>query len=555
MAFREQILVRALIERPETARLMARVFDPCWLEDAPLQPVLQQIYDFTREKGTPPTISTLREIFRSRDESIYDNRLKQTLDELEGVQFSISDAIYEVDRAREVAITRSFSKMIQSERVREMQMRSDANPLLNEVREWMRSFEASTEAVEMNLKEAIEHLIRERSWDALDNVWIKSGIEIIDEWSGGGLQKAETGIILAPTGSGKSVLLLTIAWNIAKQLERNVLLISNELTMRQTAERFISKITGSPLSEVRNDPLRSYHGLERHWTAGTEKHLFLIEKIREFDTDWIEEVIAKYVSLYGWKPDVIVIDYMERMRPTVTGVRRDQSWNWLKYIGQDLSRLAKTGKYLVWTAAQLNRQGYDAPEPSLSHAQGSMMHLQEADFITIVRKIKNPDPTSRMDLLQFACRKARSARGDLNTVYVEADLSKLHITNRYRTDIVLNTEKAPPSHETFTVSEEEKEDQRDASESAKDDARDAASSSARKPLGNHIQVGGQEPESLLGDDPSETSTDARTTPGAPVRRGLQGDDDEDDSSPRRRYGNRKRNGRRGEVGSDPVPRE
>lgn len=437
MPFREKIFIKALTERPETARLMLRVFEPTWLMDAELQPVLHEINEFTKKNAIPPSVGTLREIFKKQDETYYDNRMKAVLDEVEDQAATASDILYECEQARSLAVTRSFGQLIHSEHIRALQEEGEAVELMEELRKWMRTFEGSGDSVEMNIKEAIDYLVKERAFEANESVWIKTGLPFIDEWCGGGLQKTETGIVLAPTGSGKSVILTIIAHNIAKQLERNVLLITNELTMRQEAERFLSRITGSPLQEVRMDPLHAYKGLERHWSAGMHKHLRLVEKLQEFDTDWIEGLIAKYVNMYGWRPDVIVIDFIERMRPTVRDVRRDQSWNWLKYIAQDLVRLAKRGRYLVWTAAQLNRAGYDAKaEPSLAHAQGSMMHLQEADFVAIMRKIKQTDPNSKMDLLQFAVRKARSAKADQSTIYVEADLSRMFITNNVRTELM-----------------------------------------------------------------------------------------------------------------------
>lgn len=436
MPFREKIFIKALTERPETARLMMRVFEPGWLDEAPLQPVLHEIYEFIKKTGIPPSVGTLREVFKKQNETFYENRMKLVLDELEAERPEPSDVLYEIEQARSIAVTRSFAELVYGERVRSLVEEGEAVELMEELNKWRRSFEGDGDAVEMNVKEAIDYLIQARAFEANENIWIRSGLPFLDEWCGGGLQKSETGMILAPTGQGKSVVLTVIAHNIAKQLERNVLLITNELTMRQEAERFLSRITGHALHEVRQDPLHACHGLERHWVSGMHKHLRLVEKLHEFDTDYIEGLVAKYVNLYGWKPDVIVIDYMERMRPTVSGVRRDQSWNWLKYVAQDIVRMAKRGPYLVWTAAQVNRSGYDnKAEMSLAHAQGSMMHLQEVDFVAIMRKMRQTDPTSKMDLLQFACRKARSAKADALTVYVEADLARMYITENIRTEV------------------------------------------------------------------------------------------------------------------------
>ena len=437
MSFREYVFVKALTERPENARMMSRVFQPSWLESAPLQPVLQAIYQFLTDKGVPPNISTLREIMRRRDEQFYANRMKAVLDQLEATEVEIPDALHELDLARDVAISRSLGELVQSESFRNMQAEHQGAEIVDSLKTWMRSFESQQDGVEMNLREAIDHLVAERSWNANENIWIKSGLPFLDEWCGGGLQKKEFGIVFAPTGQGKSVLLTIIAHNIAKQLERNVLYFSNELTMKEIAERYLSRITGERLDWVRQDPSLAYKGLDRHWVAGMHDRLRLVENLNDWSTDYIESVIGKYINLYGWKPDVIIVDYMERMVPTVARMNRENTWTWLKQIGQDLVRLAKKGDYLIWTACQTNRSGYNTNnEMSLEQAQGSIQHVQQADFVTMCRKVPHPDATRKLDMLQFACRKARSARADQPMLYVEADLRRMWISENVTTQLI-----------------------------------------------------------------------------------------------------------------------
>ena len=81
--FDEAIFIRALTERPESARSMSRTFEIEWLEIAEYRPILQSIFDFIKEKSIPPSISTLREIFKSKDKVRYENRFKEIFDQLD----------------------------------------------------------------------------------------------------------------------------------------------------------------------------------------------------------------------------------------------------------------------------------------------------------------------------------------------------------------------------------------------------------------------------------------------------------------------------------------
>src|SRR5262245_58885986 len=119
-----------MIERTETARIMARVFDPSWLEDAPLQPVLKAVQEFVQKNGVPPSVSTLREIFRKQDEAVYQNRMKDVLDDIEAQPAGVSDMLYECEQARNVAVTRSFQQLVFSEHFRLLQEEADASTLM-----------------------------------------------------------------------------------------------------------------------------------------------------------------------------------------------------------------------------------------------------------------------------------------------------------------------------------------------------------------------------------------------------------------------------------------
>ena len=434
--FDEGIFLRSLTERPESARQMSRTFEIDWLETAEYRPILQSVFDFIKEKSIPPSISTLRDIFKGKDKTRYENRFKEVFDQLEKLTPSQSDIIFHLDKAKEVAITRSLTNLVRSEHFQRLQEEHSGAEMIDEINKWKRLFEGQSRSVELDFKQAIDNLISERGWNLHEQQPIPVGIPFIDDWSGGGLRRKQLSILLAPSGHGKSQLLTIIAHNIAKQLDNKVLYISNELSMEEITERFLAKVTGTSLSKITVDPVAGYKGLARHWQAGLHNHLRLVEVLEEFDTDYIESLISKYINLYGWKPDVIVLDFMERMKPTVTGVRRDQSWNWLGYIAKDLVRLAKRGNYLIWTAGQINRGGYDAPEQSMSQAQGSIQHLQEAALVVAMRKISSTNikmESEEADILQFKPLKVRNAKASWDPIYVEARLGHLSITNKMRT--------------------------------------------------------------------------------------------------------------------------
>jgi hypothetical protein len=140
--------------------------------------------------------------------------------------------------------------------------------------------------------------------------------------------------------------------------------------------------------------------------------------------------MMKWVNLIGWKPDVLVLDFIERMKPCDSGYSRDRVWDWIGAIARDLSRFAKRHNILVWTAAQTNRSGYakeKGKQPlGLDMAQGSVKHLQEAAAIIGMRQEAINDDKIVMELADLKQRHSRRAH---RSVYLECDLGKMSITN------------------------------------------------------------------------------------------------------------------------------
>jgi hypothetical protein len=227
---------------------------------------------------------------------------------------------------------------------------------------------------------------------------------------------------------------MIMAQKMALLSEQRVLFISNELSMGEITERFGAIISGNDINTVIHEPTVIRAGLEKLTKYGFHDRLWLAEVNREISSDDIEGMVARYINLYGWKPDVVVIDFMERMRPTITGHKRDETWNWYGAIAQDLIRMAKRGNMLVWTAGQTNRGGMNTKtEQSMTQAQGSIKHLQECSAVISMRQRSDFDDEKKPDMriLEFLALKMRHSKRPENCVFVEADLGKMNISTKY----------------------------------------------------------------------------------------------------------------------------
>lgn len=428
--FDEQVFLWSLTTRPEDARLFLSLFKPAWLNDPVHQVILGAIFSFTKEHKIPPDLTTLESVLKKEDENIYNLRLKPVIESLRKLAPAIPEQVYVIDQAREVAVIRSFEQMVGQNTFQTNLRNYDGKVVLRNVVQWFHQFETNKDEVTLRLDEATERLVKNTN---VGNApfQMPTNIKPIDEWTRGGLRSRQLGIFIAPTGHGKSAALMNIAYNMAIQDEVDVWFITNELTVEEQTERFLSRITGVEVNLIQDDPYTAYHGMGRHWKQAVNKRLLMTSVNREISVDDIETLMSRHTNLYGWKPKVLCLDFMERMKPNEAGYDRSKEWNWIGAIAKDLVRLAKRHNLIVWTAAQTNRSGMSADQMRLDMAQGSIRHLQEATAVIGMRKVSiegeedSGVETLGMEFEPLKMRHGKQGHGKI----LKIDLARMRITH------------------------------------------------------------------------------------------------------------------------------
>jgi len=172
----------------------------------------------------------------------------------------------------------------------------------------------------------------------------------------GGLGEKELAMVIAPPGVGKSLWLVNQA--VQSMMEgRKVLYVSLEMSEDKIAQRFDSVTTLIPQSQLK-DPSAQIKVEERlsiFRTNFPEGRLV----IKEFPTgtatvNSLRSLLVQLKNYEEFTPDVIIIDYLELLRP----VRENQhEYQAQQRIAEELRGLAMEAKVLLWTATQTNRQG------------------------------------------------------------------------------------------------------------------------------------------------------------------------------------------------------
>ena len=221
-------------------------------------------------------------------------------------------------------------------------------------------FEEIQKTIEDSLKISTEQNMGHDYFDSFKSrqqvhsrITVPTGFPLLDanEVLDGGLGSGELGVVMAPTGGGKSFFLVNLGYG-ALAAGKNVVHYTFELSENHVGNRYDSRITGIPTKELRSRMVEAEAQLIR-FNGG---QLFIKEyppKVATINT--IKFHMGRLLS-NGFNPDLIIIDYGDLMRS-----RRgyDQKRFELESIFEDLRALSMEMKVPIWTATQSNREGFN----------------------------------------------------------------------------------------------------------------------------------------------------------------------------------------------------
>lgn len=437
--FDEQAMLAALCNREQDCKDIKKVFNAEWLKDAELKPILKAIYEYMDSEGTNPSLDSLCQFMAEKDKSKFDARWKSTIEMIRSNHTDTKTMNMNVKRAKEAATAAALDYIISENRFQKMLEEGNADGVKSEISRWLALHTEDSGEGLYSIQEGWDKLMEDHPWQG-KKPKIATGIRPVDEWSGG-LRAPGMGIFMAPTGHGKSALLMNVARHAAAIEQKTVLFITNELTVNEQTERFLVRMQnpkpgpdGKPvfitLSQIQDDPGKAYRKLEGHQKE-LDKHLYIYSAGINQDVEGIDEIMKRVRNERGVWPDLVVIDYIERMATTVQ-MDRGKTWTYFGQVAKELVWLAKRRNCVIWTAVQTNRSGLNAKaDMSMENAQGSIQHFQEASLAIGVRKVQvSTTATDQKTGMEFTEMKARHSEMSNRKMVVEVDLSRMWISSK-----------------------------------------------------------------------------------------------------------------------------
>jgi replicative DNA helicase len=206
---------------------------------------------------------------------------------------------------------------------------------------------------------------------------VTMGWEEIDGICKGGLGSGELGVVIAPTGAGKSMVLVHLGTEALK-LGKTVIHYTLELADSVVASRYDSCLTGIEIRDLYTFKEQIFDSVQN--LAG--KLIVKEYPTKSASTNTLKLHLEK-LKMRGIQPDMIIVDYGDLLKPISSQREKRQE---LETIYEELRGIAQENNCPVWTASQTNRSGLNAEVITMESISEAFNKCFVADFICSVSR-------------------------------------------------------------------------------------------------------------------------------------------------------------------------
>ena len=265
---------------------------------------------------------------------------------------------------------------------------------------------------------------------------VSTGWQTLDDMTKGGLGKGELGVVIAPTGAGKSMVLVHLG---AKAVEagKNVVHYTLELADTVVANRYDSCITGYHLNEVKVFKEQIYDKLK-----DLPGKLIVKEyPTRSASIQTIKNHLEKMKN-QDFIPDMIIVDYADLLKPE--GSSKEEKRHQLESIYEELRGISQEIGCPLWTASQTNRSGLNAEVITMEAISEAFNKCFVADFIFSVSRTIEDKGTNGGRI--FVAKNRNGPDGIIYPIFMDTSNVKIKVLPKMMTseeidDVVKNAAK------------------------------------------------------------------------------------------------------------------
>ena len=373
----QQKLTQIILEERTFADQIEEVLEESYFDVKYLRLIIGEIFKYKEKYEIHPTHDAISTIFRVGFQEENEVLVKQARTFLVRIHKShVDDADFVKETALDFAKRQKLKEaMIKSISLLQKSSFDEISHVINEALklgtdtnfgyDWIKDFE---ERFEIKTRNAVS-----TGWDDIDSL------------CDGGLGQGELGIGIAPSGTGKSMLLVHLGAQALKA-GKNVVHYTLELADTVIGSRYDSCITGIPINDLREKKDDVFQGIK-----GVAGNLIIKEyPTKKASTKTIKNHLERIVKK-GNDIDMIIVDYADLLAPLS---KYNEKRRELESIYEELRGLAQHFTCPLWSVSQTNRTGLNQEIITMNSISEAFAKCFVADFIfslsrTMADKAKN----------------------------------------------------------------------------------------------------------------------------------------------------------------------
>ncbi len=371
--FQLQLLNQIILDK-DFSHSIIDVIDNNYFENKYFKIIIQMVKEYYKKYNHTPSFETLDQITKSELQQEIASKI--VLDTIQNIKNSPIDGVNFVqEKAMKFCKQQELQKvMSKAQKIIDGGEFENYDTLEELVKTALQVGEKDTSMLDVfsNLEQVLEEDYRHP---------IPMGIPGIDRLLKGGLAKGEIGVILAPTGVGKSTILTKIS-NHAFNLGFNVLQIffeDNPKIIQRKHFTLWSKIHPDDLSEKKEDVIKKIKEIEE-----TMSNKLIMKKLPSDTISMlqIKNQIRKIVS-DGVKIDMVVLDYIDCITPEKNS---GDEWKSEGSVMRGFEAMCHEMNLVGWTATQGNRSSISSDVVTTDQMGGSIKKAQVGHVIISIAK-------------------------------------------------------------------------------------------------------------------------------------------------------------------------
>lgn len=263
-------------------------------------------------------------------------------------------------------------------------------------------------------------------------------LEVLNEITNGGAARKTANLFIAGTHVGKTMGLCHLASGYAR-LGYNVLYITLEMAEDPILLRIDANMLKTPTDKIIELGDKVY--LSR--INQLRKKSFGKIKVIQFPTSAasainFKTVLSELKMKQSWSPDVVIVDYLGIVSSYRLSMAPGQGYYYLKSVSEELRALAIQQNVVLWTAAQLNREGMKSNDVDVGDTAESMGIPFTMDFILALIRTEETDALNQLTCKQLKNRYKNLAYKPRFVIGSDFDKQLFYDVNQSEQNLVID---------------------------------------------------------------------------------------------------------------------